>query len=230
MGSSIGHQQPLEAWLFHARFLIALPEQRPNKIEFTWRKSGKHSTQSRLDFFLVEEGLRGSCKRAGQCGGWISSWSDHRKVELKLDLDNIQREKGYWKLNNSYLNEKEYVSQIKQTLSQAIWELQVAKGTGNPEMHTLTSIQNMTPLERSLIQVRMNPHQLLEWLLYKFRETSQAYARRRRADVLGEQSKIEHEITKLQEVVDGQWKRNPHGFLPSEESELVIKANGDIAD
>ena len=205
-------------------------EQRPNKIEFTWRKSGKHSTQSRLDFFLVDEGLRGSCKRAGQCGGWISSWSDHRKVELKLDLDNIQRGKGYWKLNNSYLNEKEYVSQIKQTLSQAIWELQAAKGTGNPEMHTLTSIQNMTPLERSLIQVRMNPHQLLEWLLYKFRETSQAYARRRRADVLGEQSKIEHEITKLQEIVDGQWKRNPYGFLTSEETDEVIKANGDIAD
>ena len=68
-------------------------EQRPDKIEFTWRKSGKHSTQSRLDFFLVDEGLRGSCKRAGQCGGWNSAWSDHRKVELKLDLDNIQRVK-----------------------------------------------------------------------------------------------------------------------------------------
>ena len=128
------------------------------------------------------------------------------------------------------MNEKEYVAQIKQTLSQAIWELQAAKGTGNPEMHTLTSIQNMTPLERSLIQVRMNPHQVLEWLLYKFRETSQAYARKRRADVLGEQSKIEHEITKLQEIVDGQWKRNPYGFLTSEETDEVIKANGDIAD
>ena len=52
-------------------------EQHPKKIEFTWRKSGKHSTQSRLDFFLV--------------------------------------------------------AQIKQTLSQAIWELQTAEGTSNPE-------------------------------------------------------------------------------------------------
>ena len=43
----------------------------------------------------------------------------------------------------------------------------------------------MTPTEGSLIKVQMNPHQLFE-----FRETSQAYARRRRADVLGQQSKI----------------------------------------
>jgi hypothetical protein len=164
----------MEFWLFPMRWGIHSYNQDCSAAYIKQDPTYSTCNNLRLDFFLVDEGLRGSCKRAGQCGGWISSWSDHRKVELKLDLDNIQRGKGYWKLNNSYLNEKEYVSQIKQTLSQAIWELQAAKGTGNPEMHTLTSIQNMTPLERSLIQVRMNPHQLLEWLLYKFRETSQA--------------------------------------------------------
>ena len=31
---------------------------------------------------------------------------------------------SYWKLNNSYLSEEEYVAQIKYTLSKAVWELQ----------------------------------------------------------------------------------------------------------
>ena len=96
-------------------------------------------------------------KKAGQCGGWNNSWSERRKVELKLDLDDIRRGKGYWKLNYSYLNEEEYVKQIKHTLSKAIWELQIAEATDNPERHTLTSIENMTPNERSLIKVQMNP-------------------------------------------------------------------------
>ena len=55
------------------------------------------------------------------------------------------------------MKEEEYVNQIKHTLSMAIWDLQIAEATDNPERHTLTSIENMTPTERNLIEVQMNP-------------------------------------------------------------------------
>ena len=42
----------------------------------------------------------------------ISPHSDHDKVNIKLDLSEIERGPGLWKTNNSYLHDPEYVKEI----------------------------------------------------------------------------------------------------------------------
>ena len=38
--------------------------------------------------------------------------SDHSKITIKMDLSEIERDPGIWKINNSYLNGPEYIEQI----------------------------------------------------------------------------------------------------------------------
>ena len=42
--------------------------------------------------------------------------TDHSSVELELKLSDFKRGKGFWKMNNSLLKDKEYVNKVKQTI------------------------------------------------------------------------------------------------------------------
>ena len=42
--------------------------------------------------------------------------TDHSSVELELKLSDFKRGKGFWKMNNSLLKDKEYVTKVKQTI------------------------------------------------------------------------------------------------------------------
>ena len=42
----------------------------------------------------------------------IFAHSDHDKVTIKLDLSEIERGPGLWKISNSYLHEPDYVKEI----------------------------------------------------------------------------------------------------------------------
>ena len=68
-------------------------------------------TASRLDFFLIEDNL---CDWP-VCKTDISHGynSDHSYISLNLQGSTIERGKGYWKLNNSHLQEGNFVDDVK---------------------------------------------------------------------------------------------------------------------
>jgi len=67
---------------------------------------------SRLDFFLISTDLADISNSKIEHG----FASDHSYVTLKILGDNIVQGRGYWKINNSYIKEPEYVEGIQEII------------------------------------------------------------------------------------------------------------------
>ncbi|CAC5405809.1 unnamed protein product [Mytilus coruscus] len=65
--------------------------------------------QSRIDYFLI-------CRNVSQYVQYVrykdTSFSDHAFVEMKVIFDNVERGPGVWILNNTLLDNEEYVSKV----------------------------------------------------------------------------------------------------------------------
>ena len=87
----------------------------------------KSKTASRLDFFLIDEKL----VNFPVCRTDISHGynSDHSYVSLDIQGNNIEKGKGYWKLNNSHLRDEEFINGVKaiicDTLNSSLTRTQV---------------------------------------------------------------------------------------------------------
>ena len=77
-------------------------------------------TQSRLDFFLVDNNVI----NFPTCTSTITHGfrSDHSYVQLKLKGNKIEHGKGYWKLNNSLLDQPEFCEGIENVIDQTTSE------------------------------------------------------------------------------------------------------------
>ena len=71
----------------------------------------KYKTASRLDFFLIDDNL----VNLPVCKTDISHGynSDHSYVSLTIQGSSIERGRGYWKFNNSHLQDEEFVEEVK---------------------------------------------------------------------------------------------------------------------
>ena len=79
----------------------------PDKKEFTFYSNV--GTGSRLDRFYVTRNLTSNVIQSE-----INNFahSDHNKITMKIDLSEIERGPGIWKINNAYLKDPKYVEQI----------------------------------------------------------------------------------------------------------------------
>ena len=89
----------------------------PNARQYTWHSSHKPPIFSRLDYFLISDNLKNSVV---SCNHNISYKSDHSLVSLNIDLFNLTRGPGYFKLNNSLLLEAEYQEIIKKNVNETV--------------------------------------------------------------------------------------------------------------
>ena len=83
----------------------------PNEKGFTWSRHGSHTTRARrLDYVLVNESLH----MKSQSSAIIPySKSDHCIVNINIEINQQKRGPGFWKMNNSLLQNKDYVDFIK---------------------------------------------------------------------------------------------------------------------
>ena len=89
----------------------------PMEKEYTWHSSHKPPIFCRLDYFLISDNLRNSTV---SCNHNISYKSDHSPVSLNIDLLNLTRGPGYFKLNNSLLLEADYQEIIKSKINEMV--------------------------------------------------------------------------------------------------------------
>ena len=82
-----------------------------NTIEYTYIDPSDRNKHSRIDFILLSKPLQ---NLAHSCTIIQSPAPDHKAVSLKLELKTNTRGRGYWKLNNSILNHKEYEKAISE--------------------------------------------------------------------------------------------------------------------
>ena len=73
---------------------------------------------SRIDFFLVSDDIQSEVK---SCEFLFSLSSDHSPVKLKMQsISTDTRGRGYWKFNNSLLQNKQFVSDMKNKINEVV--------------------------------------------------------------------------------------------------------------
>ena len=102
----------------------------PDKRHYTYRQS-RLKVMSRIDYFLIEEGVASWIKEIKIIPGFRT---DHSAIVCEILTHNIARGPGTWKLNNRLLTEIEYLqgtveltnkaSLLGQTLTKReLWEM-----------------------------------------------------------------------------------------------------------
>ena len=83
-----------------------------NNIQFTWRLKNKINEASRIDYFLVCPEIRSHIYSTDIRPALISH-TDHQAISLKVKGRSQSKGKGYFKINNSILDNIEYKNIIK---------------------------------------------------------------------------------------------------------------------
>ena len=88
----------------------------PTEKDFTWNRFRPFIAR-RLDYCCVSDSIINSCV---SCDHYGISNSDHKLVVLELNSDKTTRGPGYWKFNNSYLSNTEFVKEMNDMLDSFI--------------------------------------------------------------------------------------------------------------
>ena len=87
----------------------------PSSKQYTWYSSSKPQIFCRLDYFLISDNL---INNDISCEHGTSYRSDHSPVILNVNLTNIDRGPGYFKLNNSFILVNEYQEGIRKSITE----------------------------------------------------------------------------------------------------------------
>ena len=92
--------------------------QNPTSREFSWKKAKTYPIKaSRIDFALVSGGVDQQIPQV--C--YISSlMTDHRALYMVIELDPFERGKGYWKMNTSLLQKRDYIEAINEEIDKTL--------------------------------------------------------------------------------------------------------------
>ena len=86
----------------------------PNDKKYTWSRVRPTKIFCRLDLILASHSLFDKIKSSNIVPGYQS---DHSAVTVAIELNKIERGKGYWKMNCSHLKNPEYIELIKKTIA-----------------------------------------------------------------------------------------------------------------
>ena len=200
-------------------------ERNPRKVENTWQQKDRFQArdikQARLDYFLVDNEMSSFIELVGAAEPFNPEY-DHRAILLKVDFCKVQRGAGYWKMNNALLDEPEYMDLVQSTIIRVTHDYQAVKpGT---EILTKAQIQNLSPEERGKIEMALNPHQFLEFLMFSIKGETRKYGAKRKQNLIGKIEQLEAELLELKKTTDIASKftvQTGHSFNSLEEREIA---------
>ena len=97
--------------------LVDIQRVRHSRLRKFTYESKSLKVKSRIDFFLVVKNLTLSVKSTRI---YPAIAPDHDAISISLSLPNqCPRGPGFWKFNNTLLNDEQYVSRVRDTYSQA---------------------------------------------------------------------------------------------------------------
>ena len=104
----------LKTLIKYFKFIDIWRDKNPTQIQYTWRrKSGLEAT--RIDFFLVSKECKSQIVKA-DIRPIILKSTDHNGISLKIRTQKVNKGKGYWKLNSSILNDRDYCCNIEKLI------------------------------------------------------------------------------------------------------------------
>lgn len=144
----------------------------PSLRQYTWHSSHKPPIFCRLDYFLISENLRNYVISSKHT---TSYKSDHSLVTLCIDMINISRGPGYFKINNSLLLDAEYKDIINKNID-----------------------------ETASLNSNANPNTLWELIKGTVRNETIKYATKKKKELNKREDKLKNEIEELQNIISGQ--------------------------
>ena len=85
---------------------------------YTWKRKNPVRKQARLDYFSINETCLEYVMDTDINPGYRT---DRSSILLKLKFINNERGRGYWKFDNSLLNNKDYIKLVKDTIQEVIY-------------------------------------------------------------------------------------------------------------
>ena len=176
-----------------------------DKREFTWSRRNPVRKQARLDFFLINDDCFPYASEAKIIPGYRS---DHSGIVFELALNTNERGRGYWKFNNSLLKDQQYVSLVKNTISDVKQTYQINNGENN--------------IDNQEQEFSINDQLFLETLLLMIRGTSIKYSSQRKKQRQEEEAKLEKDIKLIEEEVNANFLNLSEDVLDELESKKSL--------
>ena len=167
-------------------------EQNPSKREFTYKDNSGHRVSSRLDYFIVDQ--EAALNTINATIEPITDPFDHSEITITVDFDKITRGQGFWKFNNSHL-ENDY---FKQMIRKELLDL-VIENQSDDEQKSLTELHALNPEERQKVKLNLNPHEMMEQIHYRLKKWIISYSIAKQKERRVEKAAIELEILELRE-------------------------------
>ena len=142
----------------------------PNTKRYTWRRQNPQ-IHSRLDLWLISDVCQDFCDEVDIIP---SIRSDHSAITISLKGMSEQKGKGMWKINNSFLEESDFVRGITKYIK--VWE---------DEASCLSSKRSRW-----------------EYMKYKIREFSVKYGKQKALRVRNDESEYDNKLKQLEEDLD----------------------------
>ena len=110
-------QISLNNLIFNNNLIDIWRENNPNLLQYTWHSNTKPVIFSRLDYFLISEYLKNTIPKCKIKPGYKS---DHSAVILTFNTLEQNKGPGYFKINNSIINDNLYKNQIENAINETI--------------------------------------------------------------------------------------------------------------
>ena len=132
---------------------------------FTWKRKISPGVyqMGRLDFVLVSETLLSFTREEDVVPGFRS---DHSATTLSLNFTKTQKNKTFWKFNNSLLRNQAYVNEIKNSI------LKIKKQYAA----TPYNFNNIELIDNENFQATINPQLFFEMILLEIRSNTIAFS------------------------------------------------------
>ncbi|KAJ8026875.1 hypothetical protein HOLleu_31834 [Holothuria leucospilota] len=152
----------------------------PITKRFTWRQKNPLK-QSRLDYFLVSSGLLNTVTTATITPGYRS---DHFMINSSFRLGQMVTGKGFWKFNNSLLEDEAYQKIVKNVIDETITEYACLP----------YNIDKLLSIPRNMVDFNINDQLFFETLLMNIRGKTISYSSFKK------KSEIKREVYLLNEI------------------------------
>jgi len=113
--------------------------------------------------------------------------TDHSLVTIQFDLNNMERGRGYWKFNNSFLRDKDYIKLVKKTISEVV------------TMYAATPyrISNLNSIHPRDIHFTINDQLFFEMILLEIRAKTISYGAHKKKEAAKLERELENDINRL---------------------------------
>ena len=132
---------------------------------YTWKRkiSSGLIQMGRLDFFLISESLLSYSKKVSIHPAYRS---DHNLISLSLVFNKPQKNKNFWKFNNSLLYDTDFITEVKSLLT----ELKIQYGA------TPYNPLNINEIENQSLHLKINPQLFFETILLEIRSKAISFS------------------------------------------------------